>query len=97
MFVSGLKNVNPRSESRWLSWSANHGLEANPPTRKANYTRIFRPAGQGISKLRTVSVERISVKCSLIKSTVDWMEGSKNSEACLLCRAGGVNEDAGGG
>ena len=35
VLVSGLKNLNPRSESRPLSWPDSHGLEANPPTRKA--------------------------------------------------------------
>ena len=37
VFVSGIKNFSPRLESRLLSWSDSHGLEANPPTRKANY------------------------------------------------------------
>ena len=32
---SGLQNWNPRSESRFCSWSDNHGFVANPPTRNA--------------------------------------------------------------
>ena len=83
--VSGLKNLNPRSESRSPSCSDSHGLEANPPTRKANCMRSFRRAGRGISNSRTEFMERISVKFSLTESTVDWIEGSKNPATCFLC------------
>ena len=88
MLVSGLKNFNPRSESRRLSWSDNHGLEAKPPTRKAHYTQTFRCAGQNILNQLTESKERISAKFSPIESTVDWMEGSKNPETWYLCVRG---------
>ena len=71
VFVSGLKNFNPRSESRRLSWPASHGLEANPPTRKAIYAWIVEWKSQGITNIRTEFMERISVKLSLMESTVD--------------------------
>ena len=45
MLASGLKNFNPRSDNRSLSCLDSHGLDANPPTRKANYERVFRCAG----------------------------------------------------
>ena len=71
VFVSGLKNLNPRSESRRSSWLASHGLEANPPTRKANYAWIVRCTEKETLNPRTGFMERISVKLSLIASTVD--------------------------
>jgi len=69
--VSGLKNFRPRSESRSLSCLASHGLEANPPTKKENYAFIFSTGGKKIADSRTEFMERISVKFSLIESTVD--------------------------
>jgi len=33
---------------------------------------------------RTEFMARTSVKFSLMKSTVDWMEGSKNPDTCFL-------------
>ena len=71
VFVSGLKNLNPRSESRRLSWSASHGLEANPPTRKAICAWIVRCAEKETPNLRTGFLERIPAKSSLIAFTVD--------------------------
>ena len=40
---------------------------------------------QEIPNLRTEFMERISVKFSLIESTVDRIEGSKNPATCFLC------------
>ena len=91
--MSGLIKVNPRSESRRSSWRVNQGLEANSPTRKTNYTRIFRPANQESPELRTVFLERIPAKFSSIKFTVDRMDGSKNSDTCLLYTGRDVNGD----
>ena len=90
VFVSGLKNLNPRSESRRSSWLASHGLEANPPTRKTSYTWIVRCAGKETLNVRTGFKEIISVKFSLIASTVDWIDGSKNPATCSLHAGGDV-------
>ena len=71
VFVSGLKNLNPRPESRRFSWPVSHGLEANPPTRKAIYAWIVRCAGRETLNVRTGFMETMSLKFSLIASTVD--------------------------
>ena len=42
-------------------------------------------AGQGIPKLQTEFIERISVKFSRMASTVDLIEGSKNPDTSCLC------------
>ena len=91
VFISGLKNFNPRSESRSLSSWVSHGLEANPPTRKADYVQIFRCENQEVSYLPTEGTERIPVKFSLMELTVAWMEGSKNPATSFLRTGRGVN------
>jgi len=83
--VSGLKNRKPRSRSRCWSCSDNRGLVANPPTRNANYLRSIRSGARECQNARTDLVRRRRLKLSLIESTVDWIEGSKNSETCALC------------
>lgn len=69
--MSGLKNFNPISESLSPSCPDSHGLEANPPTRKANYGCIIRCGDQVLPNSRTEFTGRISVKFSLMESTVD--------------------------
>ena len=94
MFLSGLKILNPRSESRRSSWLASHGLEASPPTRKAIYTWIVRFAGpKETLNVRTEFMEIMSVKFSRIASTVDRMEGSKNPDTSCLCTNKDVRDD----
>ena len=83
--VSGLQNWNPRSESRRWSCSYSHGLVAKPPTRNANCSRLTRSGVQGYQGIRTELVGRRCIKLTLIESTVDWIEGSKNVETCALC------------
>jgi len=83
--VSGLLNRNPRSTSRVSSCSDNHGFVANPPTRNANCSRLTRSSVQEYSRTRTELVGSRCVKLSLIESTVDWIDGSKNSETSSLC------------
>ena len=40
--------------------------------------------GRRIPGIRTKSIESIPVKFSRMESTVDWIEGSKNSDTCFL-------------
>ena len=82
--VSGLLNRNPRSASRLSSCSDNHGFMANPPTRNANCSSSTTSGVQEYSRTRTEFVGSRSVKLSLMESTVDWIEGSKNVETCAL-------------
>ena len=35
--------------------------------------------------MRTEVMERRRLKLSLMESTMDWIEGSKNVETCALC------------
>ena len=81
---SGLQNRNPRSKSRFWSCSDNHGLVAKPPTRNANCSWLIRSGIQEYQRTRTELVGRRRLKLSLIESTVDWIEGSKNTETCAL-------------
>ena len=81
---SGLQNRNPRSKSRFWSCSDNQGLVANPPTRNANCSWLIRGDVQEYQRTRTELVGRRRLKLSLIESTVDWIEGSKNTETCAL-------------
>ena len=46
--------------------------------------RIFRYAGKEIPGLRTEFIEGISMKLSLMQSTVDWIDGSKSLATCSL-------------
>ena len=82
--ISGLQNFNPRSRSRFSSCWDNHGLVANPPTRNANYPQDIRSDAQEYQSTRTELIVRRCLKLSLIESTVDWIEGSKNPETCVL-------------
>ena len=84
VIMSGLQNFNPRSKSRFSSCSDNHGLVANPPTRNANYPRTIRNGAKEYQNIRTELIVRRCLKLSLIESTVDWIEGSKNPETCVL-------------
>jgi hypothetical protein len=72
-------------ESRFSSCSDNHGLVANPPTRNANCFRVIRTRVQGATSIRTELVARRPLKLSLMASTVDRIEGSKNPETWVLC------------
>ena len=83
--VSGLLNRNPRSTRRFSSCSDNHGFVANPPTRNANCSSLAMSGVQEYSRTRTEFVGSRSVKLSLMESTVDWIDGSKNSETSALC------------
>ena len=83
--VSGLLNRNPRSASRLSSCSDNHRFMANPPTRNADYSSSTTSGVQQYSRTRTEFVGSRSVKLSLMESTVDWIDGSKNSETSALC------------
>ena len=82
--VSGLKTFSPRSESRRSSSSVSHELEENPPVRKAGYVRIVRLVGKWIFTLPTEFTGRFPMKFSLMQSTVDRMEGSKNPDTSFL-------------
>ena len=83
--MSGLQNSNPRSTSRFSSCSETHGLVAKPPTRNANCSSLTRSSIHEYQSVRTELMGRRRLKLSLIESTVDWIEGSKNPETCALC------------